>query len=119
MDESILNSVKTMLGGNLLGEDAAFDAEIIPLINLALGTLVQLGAGPSDGYSITGSENLWSEFSTDKEVVALAKQYCFLKVKVLWDNSTLPGAVIEVYKEQIKEIECRINYWVDPGLGFK
>lgn len=119
MDESILNSVKKMLGGNLTVDDTSFDLEIIPLINLSLATLVQLGAGPSDGYSITGSENLWSEFSTDKEVVNLAKQYCYLKIKILWDNSTLPGAVIEVYKEQIKEIECRINYWVDPGLGFK
>ena len=119
MDESILNSIKTMLGGNLSGDDAAFDAEIIPLINLALNTLVQIGAGPSAGYNITSADNKWSEFvGSDSMLLALAKEYCFLKVKIIWDNSSMSSAVIEIYKQQIAELESRISYWVDKGDGF-
>ena len=119
MDESILNSVKVMLGGNLSGDDTTFDAEIIPLINLALATLVQLGAGPVGGLSISDASTTWSEFSTDSALIALAKQHCFLKVKTLWDNTSVSSAVMEVLKEQVHEIECRILYWVDSGKGFK
>lgn len=119
MDESILKSIKEMMGGNLSGDDTSFDPEIIPLINLALATLVQIGAGPSSGYQITGIDNKWSEFSTDGEVVALAREYCFLKVKIIWDNSSMSGAVTEIFKQQIAELESRISYWVDPGEGFK
>lgn len=119
MDESILESIESMLGGNLSGEDITFDAEILPLVNMALNTLVQIGAGPSQGYNITSRSNVWSEFVGDDEMLLpLVKQYCFLKVKLLWDNTTLAGAVIEVIKEQIKELECRINYRVDPHTTF-
>lgn len=119
MDESILNSIKAMMGGNLSGEDTAFDPEIIPLINLALATLVQIGAGPSDGFYITGADNKWSDFTQDKEVMVLAREYCFLKVKILWDNTSMSGAVTQIFQDQIAELESRISYWVDPGKGFK
>lgn len=120
MDESILQSIKAMLGGNLTGDDTSFDAEIIPLINMALNTLVQLGAGPSQGYNITGPENKWSEFCGDDEMLLpLAREHAFLKVKIIWDSSTLSGAVIDVFKEQIRELECRIQYRCDPITTFK
>lgn len=120
MDESILTSIKKMLGGNLNGDDTTFDNEIIPIINMALNTLVQLGAGPSQGYNITDVSNTWDEFvGEDEMLLPLAREYCFLKTKILWDNASTPSAVIEVFKEQAKEMECRISYRVDPITTFK
>ena len=118
MDESILNSIKKMLGGNLSGDDS-FDNEIIPIINMALNILVQLGAGPSQGFNITGPAEVWSDFvDEDEMLLPLAREYCFLKVKSLWDNSSTPSAVLEIYKEQAKEMECRILYRMDPPTTF-
>ena len=119
MNESILDSIKAMLGGNLLGEDTAFDSELIPLINMALNTLVQIGAGPSQGYNITSKDNVWSEFiGDDAMLLDMVKSYCHIKVKLLWDNSTTPSAVLEVLKEQLKELEVRISWRVDPNNTF-
>lgn len=121
MDESILTSIKEMLGGQVYEEDdITFDAEIVPLINAALNTLVQIGCGPSQGYNIKNKNNVWSEFvGDDKMLLNLVKEYCYIKVKLIWDSSTLPGAVMEVLKEQAKELEFRISVRVDPKTTFK
>jgi len=119
MDESILNSIKAMMGGNLSGDDTTFDAELLPIINMALNTLVQLGAGPSQGYKVTGSENKWSEFIGDDDMLEMVKEYVLLKTKLLFDNSTVSGSVIEIYKLQIQELEFRIQCRVDPITTFK
>lgn len=121
MDESILQSIEDMLGGDLsTDEDNPFDAELKSLINAALNTLVQIGAGPSQGYNITSRENKWSEFIGDDEMLLnMVKEYCFIKVKLIWDSATLPGAVMDVLKEQAKELEVRISWRVDPKTTFK
>lgn len=120
MNESILDSIKAMLGGIISGEDTAFDSELIPLINMALNTLVQIGAGPSQGYNITSKDNVWSEFvGDDAMLLDLVKSYCHIKVKLLWDNSTTPSSVLEILKEQARELEVRINWRVDPKKTFK
>lgn len=120
MNESILDSIKDMLGGNASGDFTAFDKELIPLINTALNTLVQIGAGPSQGYNITSNENTWMEFvGEDEMLLGLAKQYVWLKVKLMWDNSTMASSVIDILNQQIKELESRISYRVDPSTTFK
>ena len=109
-----------MLGGNMSGGFDAFDYEIIPLINFALNTLVQIGCGPSQGYNITGPDNVWSEFvGDDAMLLDMVKSYCHIKVKLLWDNTTTPSAVMEIMKEQAKELEVRISWRVDPKTTFK
>lgn len=119
MNESILDSIKAMLGGNLAGDDDAFNGEIIPLINMALNTLVQIGCGPAQGYNITSSSNIWSEFvGDDTMLLDLVKNYCLIKVKMLWDNSTMSSMVMEALKEQAKELEVRISWRVDPNNTF-
>ena len=120
MNESILDTIKAMLGGNLSGENTAFDYELIPLINMALNTLVQIGCGPSQGYMITSSSNVWSEFiGDDVMLLDMVKNYCQIKVKMLWDNTTMSSMVMEALKEQAKELEVRISWRVDPVTTFK
>lgn len=116
MIESILESTKRRLA---IPEGVDnFDAEIVPLINLAINTLFQLGLGPSDSYKITGKDETWHDYIGDDKRLEMVKDYLFLKTKLLWDSSSMTGAVIEIYKEQIKELESRISYQVDPWTTF-
>ena len=116
MNESILDSTKLRLGIPEGVEN--FDAEIIPLINLAINTLFQLGLGPSDGFKITDSSSTWEDYIRSDKRLEMVKDYIFLKVKVLWNSVTTPSAVLEVYKAQIRELESRISYQVDPWTTF-
>lgn len=110
--ESILNSIK-----KLLGIDAAyphFDADIIMHINSVFSILTQLGVGPSNGFSITGPDEKWSDFiSENQNHFALVKSYMHLKVKLLFDPP-LGSAVIESINRQISEFEWRLFVAADP-----
>ena len=50
MDDSILDSIKIILGVD--PEYEAFDSEILMAINSALMALTQLGLGPQDGFLV-------------------------------------------------------------------
>ena len=57
--DSILTSIKKLLG--IDGEYTAFDADLIMHINSVFMILAQMGIGPSNGYRITGSSEVWSD----------------------------------------------------------
>lgn len=110
--ESILNTVKKMLG---LAEDyEAFDTDIIISINSAFMTLMQLGVGPKTGFSIQDKSATWKDFIGESTQLEMVKQYIYMKTKLVFDPS-LTSNVNEIYKEQIKELEWRLNVQVDPG----
>ena len=63
MDESILVSIKKLLG---ITEDYDyFDQDIVMHINAAFMVLTQLGIGPSEGFLITDDTDTWSDFIDD------------------------------------------------------
>jgi len=111
MNESILTTIKTMLG---FPEDAEipFTTEIVTHINSAFATLTQLGLGPTTGFSISGPEQVWGDIIPADMNLENVKQYIFLKTKVLFDSPASGGA-LETMKEQIKECEFRIQIEVD------
>lgn len=113
---SILGTIKKMLG--IPNENDQFDIDIIVFINMALNTLTQLGVGPKEGYSISSKEDLWEDFVGDDPRFEMVKSYLFLRTKLLFDSNQLSGAVIECYKEQMKELEWRLNVQVDPEDTF-
>jgi hypothetical protein len=106
ISDSILTSVKKLLG--LTEEYDAFDADIIMHINSVFTILTQLGIGPSDGFMIEDKNNKWSEFIEDMRLYQLVKSYVWLKVKLLFDPP-MSSAVMECYKAQINEYECRLR----------
>lgn len=113
MEDSILNTIKSMLGPDSSYE--AFDPDIIVQINTALAILTQVGVGPSKGFHITGADETWSDFLGDAEDLDMAKTYIYSRVKMLFDppnNSFLMNAL----KETAQELEWRLNVAVDPGL---
>lgn len=108
---SILNDVKHLLG--LLPEDTSFDTDILIHINSAFGTLNQLGVGPQEGYEITSADEEWGQFF-DSVRLNSVKSYVYLKVKLVFDPPNT-GFAVQAIKEQIQELEWRLNVVVDYG----
>ena len=110
MENSILNDVKKMLG--IDSSYTHFDLDLIILINSALATLAQLGVGPAEGFSITSSDEVWSDFLEEAMNLEMVKEYVYLKVRLIFDPPS-SGGVIEAYRNEIAELEWRINSQVD------
>ena len=111
--DSILTSIKKLLG--ISEEYTQFDPDIILHINSVFFTLTELGVGPSGGFSITDKSDEWADYISDNDTLLNAvKTYMFLKVKLLFDPS-LTSSVTELMKEEVKELEWRLNVYVDPS----
>lgn len=112
--DSILTSVKKMLG---IAEDYEhFDTDIIMHINTVFSILLQLGVGPTSGFSITDSSAVWTDFITDSRL-EMVKTYVYMKVRLMFDPPQ-SSALIESINNQIKELEWRLNVAVDPEDTF-
>lgn len=113
MSDSILTSVKTSLG--LQADHTEFDDEILLHVNSVFSTLTQLGVGPVEGFQIEDDTATWDEFiGTDPQLNAV-KTYIHLRVKLLFDPPEI-GFVLTAMKEQIQELEWRLNVTVDSEV---
>lgn len=117
MSDSILKNTKKILG---IGEDyTAFDVDVLTHINSAFSTLNQLGLGPVDGFSVEDETTTWDTFLADDPKLNSVKTYVYLRVRLIFDPPATSYA-IDSFKEQIKELEWRLNTnreatgWVDP-----
>lgn len=106
MDKSILDSIKKMLG--IDASYTIFDQDIIMHINTVFMILNQLGVGPFEGFSIEDNKKIWKDYLDDNTKLESVKSYIYLKVKLLFDPP-LSTAVIEAIKQQINELEWRLN----------
>lgn len=112
ISESILTSIKKLLGI----DDAYthFDPDIVMHINSVFAILTQMGVGPANGFSISGKDENWSAFISDRQdVFSLVKSYIYLKVRLLFDPP-LSSAAIESINRQISEFEWRLFVAADP-----
>ena len=105
--ESILTSIKKMLG--IPEEYDHFDPDLIMHINSVLSILTQIGVGPSEGFRIEDDLATWEDFLGDGTDYEAVKSYVHLRVKLLFDTSTLTSAVIESMNRMISELEWRLN----------
>jgi hypothetical protein len=114
MSQSILTSIKITLG--LPEAHTAYDQELLIHINSAIGTLTQLGVGPSIGYTVATAEEIWSDWlGPEDPQLNPVKTYIHLRVKMIFDPPDI-GFVITAMKEQIKELEWRLNVLVDNEI---
>jgi hypothetical protein len=113
MEQSILISTKKVCG---LPEDyIEFDHDITTFINSTFTQLIQLGVGPSGGFSIddTGAET-WDDFVVDPpEQIHMVKTYVHLKARLLFDPPPT-SFHIEAMEQQIREHEFRLNIFNEP-----
>ena len=108
--ESILNSIKKMLG--ITEEYKNFDPDIIMHINTVFMTLNQLGVGPAEGYRIEDDLATWHDYIKDEQNLDGVKTYIYLKVRLLFDPP-LNSAVINAIQQSINEFEWRLNIQVE------
>lgn len=119
MTDSILDSTKKILG--LDSGYTAFDLDVITHINSTIGTLNQLGIGPSGGFMITDSTSTWDELLGGIKNYNLAKSYVYLRVRILFDPPNT-SFVLSALTEQLRELEWRLSVeresteWTDPTL---
>ncbi len=116
MEESILKSVKKLLGG-LVPEYSAFDDQIIMHINSVFQILYQLGVGPTTPFTIEDDSATWSDFTSDISELSMVKTYVGLKVQQIFDPPQ-GGAAAEAAKRIVDEMEWRLNVQVDPATTF-
>jgi len=113
-ENSILISIKKLLG---IDKDyVQFDQDIIININSALMSLTQLGVGPPSGFKIHGEEETWNDFIGERIDLESVKTYIYLKVRLTFDPPQ-SSYLIENIKEQLKEIEWRLNFQVESTEG--
>lgn len=117
MEDSILISTKKILG--LPKDHEEFDLDVVLHINSVLSTLDQLGIGPEGAFMIEDDTATWTELLGNDNRLNAVKTYVYLRVRLLFDPPTV-GYHVEALKEQIKELEFRLNVtregdqWVDP-----
>ena len=100
MEEGILFTIKKMLG--LDAAYAPFDTDIIVLINSAIMTLTQANVGPKTGFRISGMDETWGDFLTNATMLEAAKEYIYLKVRMIFDppaSSVAMGAMEKTVDE--------------------
>lgn len=106
---SILTSVKKMLG--ITEEYTQFDADIVMHINSVFMILNQLGIGPDLVFSIQDKTAVWNDFVVENQYTDAVKSYMYLRVRMLFDPPT--GSLADVFERQIKELEWRMNVYVE------
>lgn len=105
MDESILTSIKQLLG---IGDDTSFDSEIILHINSVFSILDRIAPGFPKGFRINDSTAQWSSYLTGDSHLDLVKTYMYMKVRLVFDPPT-NSSLLSSLKESISEYEWRIN----------
>lgn len=112
MNESILNSIKSLLGPSVVYD--AFDDQIIIHINSTLRILNQLGVGER-GFFITGASETWDQFiPEDYEDFNDVITYTYQKVRLMFDPPQNSFLVTNIEK-LCSELEWRLNVQADPG----
>ena len=104
--ESILTSIKTMLG--IMEEYTHYDAAIIMHINSALMDLKQLGVGPEEGFIIEDDSSSWEEFVGEQPKLQAVKTYIYLKVKLDFDPP-LNASLLAAMQRRLGELDFRLN----------
>lgn len=107
MNESILDTIKSMLG--ITDDDDHFDAEVAIDINGALAVLFRLGVGEKHPFAIHGRNETWADFlGSDEADLEIVKSYVHLKTKIVF-APPVSTVAMEAMKNTIFEYEWTIN----------
>lgn len=114
MDESILRTTKKLLG--LDNNYAAFDEDVIQAINSALFSLMQMGIGPAEGFSIRNDVAIWEDFLEDASDLEGVKQYVYLKARYVVDPPST-AYLLDAIQSQTRELEWRLVTQIENARG--
>lgn len=111
MRTSILESVKDYC--LVPQETDVFDGVLCEKINSAFFTLFQLGCS-SVPFTVSDNSAEWTDFTDNLIVLSVLPDYIQQKARLGFDPPSNSFLVTQM-KEDIKELESRISYAVDPG----
>lgn len=111
MSDVILESVKEDLGIPVSVE--AFDSTLIRNINSVFMVLTEFGIGER-GFSLVSGDEEWSEYLEDINQLETVRTYVYLRVRLAFDPPTT-SFILQALKDQIAELEFRLNVLVDPN----
>lgn len=117
MEESILNSLKKMLG--MPSEFTAFDTDLLIHINSIFMTLHQLGVGPEEVFRISGQSETWASFLTNSRTetdLNGVMDYMYLKLRILFDPPS-SSYVLSSLERQMEEYEWRLTLQAERSEG--
>ena len=106
MNGVILDDVKKVIGVDEVYTE--FDKDLILHINSTLSVLTQRGVGPSSGFEVLTGTEQWSDFVDDTRLLMI-KSYVCLKVRLLFDSSTMTSYAINALNDQVNEYEWRLQ----------
>ena len=110
MDESILTTIKKLLG--IDSSYTAFDQDIIVHINTTANILYQLGIDSCETFYIEDDSKTWGDMLDNNSLLNIVQTYMYLRVKSMFDP--VAGSVSESLNRIQQELEWRINVTVDP-----
>ena len=110
MDESILTTIKKLLG--IDSSYNAFDQDIIVHINTTISILYQLGIDSCRAFTVHDDSETWGDLLDNDELLNPVQTYMYLRVKSMFDP--VNGSVNESLNRIQQELEWRINVTVDP-----
>ena len=108
--QSIIRTICKLIGVSSM--DDHFDLDIKVHANSAFATLMQLGVGPENGFTVKDKDTKWEEFSDDPVLVEMVKSYMYLKVRILFDPPS-SSIVMEAINRNIAEEEWRLRQYVE------
>jgi len=105
--ESILVSMKKLIGGNVDIQDDSFTTDLVFHINSVISILNQMGVITTD-FKITGNKETWHDYlGTNEQKYQMVKSYMYFKVKMMFDPPS--GSIMQqVINDNIKELEFRL-----------
>lgn len=110
LDDSILNTIKKMIGYDKSFTD--FDMDLMIHINTNIATLTQLGVGNPLGFSVTGDTETWTTYLGEDPNLSSVKTYLYIKCKLIFDTPPT-SFVIDALEKTAQEIEWRLNVTAD------
>jgi len=110
--ENILNSIKKLVGVD--EADTDFDAEILMDINMQFLALGQMGIG--DEEFMVDENTVWEDYATEPSVINNARQYIYIKVKLIFDPPQ-PAYLVDLYTQTAAECEWRLMTKKEKLLG--
>lgn len=110
-NSSILESVKFQLG--IHSENTEFDDILVFDINSVFSILNQMGIGPSESVTITGSQETWDILGFS-EGLGILEMYVALRVRIMFDPSA-STQVSQAIQKTVEELEYRLHLM--EGLG--
>lgn len=111
MDNKILDDIRAMLGPDT---DTVFDTDLLIHINTFLSDMTQVGIGPSGGM-IVDKNTTWAQFITNSILLPQVRTYVYLKVKLVFDTSSMTSYAINALNDQAKELIWRLQVWAESG----